>query len=300
MKDDYLIRAMTTNKEIRVLVARSTQVVKEAQQAHQTTPVATAALGRTLTAGALMGSMLKSGKEISLTIKGDGPLRKVVAHANQYGAVRGYVANSQIEFLENELGKLDVAKAIGQGSLTIKKDLGLKDPYQGSVPLVSGEIGDDLTYYFTKSEQTPSAVGLGVLVNPDCSVKAAGGFIIQLMPEAAEETIGQLEENLAEVESVSRLIEQGLSPEELLDKLLTGFEFKILTEREIEFKCVCGQERMKRLVSSLSEDDLREIIKEDEQVEVKCHFCNQNYQFSKEEIEDILASNQKEENWNLS
>ncbi|MCK8826945.1 Hsp33 family molecular chaperone HslO [Natroniella acetigena] len=296
MEKDYLIRAMTTNKEIRVLVARSTELVKQAQQAHQTTPVATAALGRTLTAGALMGSMLKSGKEISLTLSGDGSLRKIVVHANQYGKVRGYVANPQIEFLENESGKLDVAKAIGQGSLTIKKDLGLKDPYQGSVSLVSGEIGDDLTYYFTKSEQTPSAVGLGVLVNPDCSVKAAGGFIIQLMPEAAEETIDQLEENLAQVDSVSRLIEQGLSPEELLEKLLTGFEFKILTEREIEFKCICGQERMKRLVSSLSEQDLREIIEEDGQVEIKCHFCNQSYQFSKEEIEDILAANQKEEN----
>ncbi|WP_408954897.1 Hsp33 family molecular chaperone HslO [Natroniella sp. ANB-PHB2] len=296
MKKDYLIRAMTINKEIRVLVARSTELVKQAQQAHQTTPVATAALGRTLTAGVLMGSMLKSGKEISLAISGDGPLQRIVVHANQYGEVRGYVTNPQIELLENELGKLDVARAIGQGSLTIKKDLGLKDPYQGSVPLVSGEIGDDLTYYFTKSEQTPSAVGLGILVNPDCSVKAAGGFIIQLMPEAAEETITQLEENLAEIDSVSKLIGQGLSPEKLLEKLLVGFEFKILTEREIEFKCICSQRRMKRLVSSLGEEDLREIIEEDEQVEIKCHFCNQGYQFSKEEFEDILATNPKEEN----
>ncbi|GAB6138365.1 Hsp33 family molecular chaperone HslO [Halanaerobaculum tunisiense] len=287
---NYLVRAMTTNKQIRALAVDSTRVVQEAHKSHQTTPVATAALGRTLTAGLLMGSMVKSGAEVILQITGDGPLKKIVVEGNQSGQVRGYVSNPQIDLLTNQAGKLDVAQAIGQGELQVTKNLHLKEPYQGSINLVSGEIGDDLTYYFTKSEQTPSSVGLGVLVNPDLSVQAAGGFIIQLLPEASEETIDKLEENLAEINSVSRLIEQGLSPEELLEKLLAGFDFKVLAQKDVEFECKCSREQTQELILSLGEEEVREVLEKEGEVEITCHFCGAAYSFNQEEVEEILAN----------
>ncbi|GAB6100222.1 redox-regulated molecular chaperone HslO [Halanaerocella petrolearia] len=287
--NDYLVRAITTNKEIRALAVRSTEVVSAAQESHQTTPVATAALGRTLTAGLLMGSMVKSGDKIALRVIGDGPLGKIVVEGNQYGEVTGYVANPQIELMTNNQGKLDVAEAIGKGQLQVTKKMGLKDPYQGSVPLISGEIGDDLTYYFTKSEQTPSSVGLGVLVDTDLSVKAAGGFIIQLMPDASEDTIDKLEANLAEINSISRLIAEGLSPEELLKKLLDGFEFRVLAEKDVEFKCKCNREKTKDLLVSLGEGELEEILEEEGAVEINCHFCGQDYSFNEQEVDELLT-----------
>ncbi|AGB41832.1 disulfide bond chaperone [Halobacteroides halobius DSM 5150] len=288
--NDYLVRAMTTNKEVRALAVRSTKVVNQAHQSHQTTPVATAALGRTLTAGLLMGSMFKSGDEVTLRIEGNGPLGKIIAQGNQYGQVRGYVTNPQVKLMTNQKGKLDVAKGIGQGQLFVTKNMRLKEPYHGSIPLVSGEIGDDLTYYFTKSEQTPSSVGLGVLVDKDLSVKAAGGFIIQLMPDASEETIKQLEDNLATVTSVSSLIEEGMSPEGLLEKLLTGFDFRVLANKDVEYKCKCSQERMQDLIMSLGEEELREALDKEGQVEIKCHFCGETYSFGKEGIEELLSN----------
>lgn len=284
---DYLIRVMTTNKEIRALAVNSTEVVKEAQQAHDTTPVATAALGRTLSGALLMGSMVKTGQETALKIAGDGPLKKIAAEANQYGEVRGYVQNPKVSFMTNKPGKLNVAKAIGKGQLVVRKDLGLEEPYEGSVPLVSGEIGEDLTYYFTQSEQVPSAVGLGVLVDTDLSVKAAGGFIVQLLPEASDETIEQLEKNLAAIESVSKLIDQGLSPEELLEKILTGFEFRTLVEKGVTYKCKCSKEDTKNLLVSLGREEIEEILAEEDQIEIECHFCSEVYQYDREEVEQL-------------
>ncbi|ADL12449.1 Hsp33 family molecular chaperone HslO [Acetohalobium arabaticum] len=284
---DYLIRVMTTNKEIRALAVNSTGVVREAQKAHDTTPVATAALGRTLNGALLMGSMVKTGQETALKIAGDGPLGKIAAEANHHGEVRGYVQNPKVDFMTSRQGKLDVAQAIGKGQLVVRKDLGVEEPYEGSVPLVSGEIGEDLTYYFTQSEQVPSAVGLGVLVDTDLSVKAAGGFIVQLLPEASEETIEQLEENLAEIESVSRLIDHGLSPEELLEKILSGFEFRTLAEKEVIYKCKCSKEDTKNLLASLGKEEIEEIIAEEGKIEIECHFCGEVYQYSKEEVEEI-------------
>ncbi len=287
-KEDYLFRAITTNKEVRALAIKSTEVVAKAQRSHQTTPLATAALGRSLTGGLLVANLLKSGNEISLDIRGDGPLKRIVVNANYHGRVRGYVVNPHIKLMNNAAGKLDVAGAIGNGQLLIKKDLGLKEPYEGSVPLVSGEIAEDLTYYFTKSEQTPSAVGLGVVVNPDLSVEAAGGFLIQLLPDASEETINKLESNLAEVKSVSRLIEAGLSPEEVLDRLLAGFDYRVLDKSDVEFKCKCDRQRVAGLAMSLGPEELKGILEEEGKVEVRCHFCGENYQFEQEEINELL------------
>jgi molecular chaperone Hsp33 len=295
MTQDYIIRAMTTNKEIRAVAVRSTDAVNDAQQAHQTTPVATAALGRALTGGLIVGNLVKSGMEISLDIIGDGPLKRIIVNANYKGEVRGYVSNPNIDFMKNEVGKLDVAKAVGKGYLIIKKDLGIREPYTGSVPLISGEIAEDLTYYFTKSEQTPSAVGLGVLVDTDLSVKAAGGFLIQLLPDASEETISRLEENLAEIKSISSLIEEGLTPEEILEKILDGFEFRVLEKADVKFQCKCNRDRIAALAASLGEEEIKEILEEQGKVEIRCHFCNQSYQFGEEDIEEILAKC-KEEN----
>jgi len=291
---------MTTNKEIRALAVNSTGVINAAQKAHNTTPVATAALGRALSATLMMGSMVKTGHETGLKIVGDGPLRSIIAEANHYGEVRGYVGNPNIEFMTNEEGKLDVAKAIGKGQLSVRKNFGLKEPYEGSVPLISGEIAEDITYYYTKSEQTPSAVGLGVLIDTDQSVKAAGGFIVQLLPEASEATIEQLEKNLAQIKSVSGLIDQGLSPEEILEEILEGFRFRILAEREVSYQCQCSRERTRNLLVSMGRKEIQEILEEEGQVEVKCHFCGGVYCYEKEEIDKLFDKvkdiNEKREN----
>ena len=286
---DYLLRTMTTNKQIRALAVHSTGVVEEARRAHQTTPVATAALGRTLTGALLVGSLLKSGYEISLRITGDGPLNKIVAEANEDGEVRGYVGNPRVEFMTANNGKLDVGSAIGNGILQVKKDLGLKDPYEGKVELISGEIGEDLTYYFTRSEQTPSAVGLGVLIETDLEVKTAGGFLLQMLPEAEEETINKLENNLEEVSSVSGLFAEGRTPLEVLEIILEGFDFRILEEKEVEFNCHCDRGRVRELMLRLGREELEETLHQEGKVDIRCHFCNQIYNFSGQEVKRLLA-----------
>lgn len=291
--EDKLIRVMTTNKEIRALAVRSTEIVKKAQELQKTTPVATAALGRVLTANLLMGSMVKTGEVTSLKVVGDGPLKKIVAEANQYGHVRGYVANPSVDYEENDKGKLDVASAIGKGQLVVRKKLGLKEPYEGQVPLISGEIGDDLTYYFTKSEQTPSSVGVGVLIDKDLSVKAAGGFIIQLLPDPSDETIDKLEENLSDIDSISHLIDKGVDPEGLMDKLLDGFRYRITSQKDVEYNCNCSEKRIKGIIHGLGEEELKETLEQEGMIEIRCHFCGEIYQFSEEDIEQVLA--EKEE-----
>lgn len=286
--DDYLIRAITTNKELRALAVKSTEVVAEAQRRHQTTPVATAALGRVLSGALLTGSLVKSGEEILLKVEGDGPAGKIIAEANQEGDVRGYISNPDLEFYTTKNGKLDVARAVGSGELSLTKFMSMKEPYKGSVPLVSGEIGDDLTYYFTASEQIPSAVGLGVLVDKDLSVKAAGGFLIQLLPDASEETIQLLEDNLKKVKSVSALIEKGMSPEDILDKLLGNLDYRVVARKNVKFKCRCSRDRSYELIAGLGRDEIEETLKEQGKLEVRCHFCNQSYTFEKDEVEEML------------
>jgi len=286
--DDYLIRAITTNKEIRALAVKSTNVVREAQERHQTTPVATAALGRVITGALLTGSLVKSGDEIVLKIEGTGPAGKIVADANQEGEVRGYIQNPKLDLYQTDSGKLDVAKAVGAGELSLTKIMRMKEPYKGSVPLVSGEIGEDLTYYFTASEQVPSAVGLGVLVDTDLSVKAAGGFIIQLLPDASEETIEMLEKNLENITSVSKMIEGGMTPEELLTELLGDMDYRIMARKDVKFKCRCSRERSFELVAGLGKEDIEETLAQEGEIEVRCHFCNSTYNFEKEEVEELI------------
>ncbi len=293
---DYLIRVITTNKEIRALAVKSTDIVKEAQERHQTTPVATAALGRVITGALLTGSLVKSGDEVVLKIEGTGPAGKIVADANQKGEVRGYIENPNLDLYQTDSGKLDVAKAVGAGELSLTKIMKMKEPYTGSVPLVSGEIGEDLTYYFTASEQVPSAVGLGVLVDTDLSVKAAGGFIIQLLPDASEETIQMLEYNLTKVKSVSKLIESGMTPEELLEELLGDMDYRIMALKDVEFKCRCSRERSFELIAGLGKEEIESTLAEQGEIEVRCHFCNNTYTFEKEDVETIISELEIEEN----
>ena len=289
--DDYMIRVLTKNKQIRALAVRSTNLVEKARQTHETTPVATAALGRALSAVSMMVALEKSGKKVGLRIIGDGPINRIIAEGNMDGEVKGFVGNPQIDIMLNEKKnkkKLDVRKAIGNGELYVRKMLGLKEPYESKIQLVSGEIGEDLTYYYTKSEQVPSSVGLGVLVDTDSSVLAAGGFIIQLLPDTPEETISQLETNLNNIGSVSRIIEEGKKPEELLDIVLEGFEYDITQVKEVEYKCNCDKERGLEIVNTLSGEDIKKSLEEDGYVEVTCHYCNSQYRYDEEYLKRHL------------
>src|SRR6056297_66324 len=286
--DDYMIRVLTKNKQIRALAIRSTNLVNEAQKLHKMTPVATAALGRALSAVAMMMSLEKSGQKIGLRIMGKGPIDRIIAEANKNGEVRGYVGNPQINVMINDQNKLDVKKAIGNGELYVRKMMGLKEPYESKIKLVSGEIGEDLTYYYTQSEQVPSSVGLGVLVDKDSYVKAAGGFIIQLLPETPEETISKLESNLNSLGSVSRLIEAGKTPEELLEIVLKGFSYDITQVNEVEYKCNCSRERTLEIVNTLNADEIKQSLEEDGYVEVTCHYCNESYRYNEEYLKEHL------------
>ena len=285
---DYMIRVLTDNKQIRGLAVRSSNLVKRAQEVHDTTPVATAALGRSLSAVAMMSALEKSGVKIGLKIIGNGPIDKVISEANLEGKIRGYVGNPKVDIMINDLNKLDVKQAIGEGDLIVRKVSGLKEPYESKIALVSGEIGEDLTYYYTQSEQIPSSVGLGVLVNKDFTVKAAGGFMIQLLPNTPEETIKQLEKNLSEINSVSRLIDGGANPEKLLDMVLKGFSYNITQTQEIEYKCNCSKEKGLEIVNTLSAEEIKESIKEDGYVEVTCHYCNEKYKYEEDYIKKYL------------
>lgn len=285
---DYMIRVLTENKQIRGLAVRSTNLVTKAQKVHDTTPVATAALGRALSAVAMMSALEKSGVKIGLKIIGEGPIKRVIAESNLKGKIRGYVGNPKVDILINDSNKLDVKQAIGKGDLIVRKVSGLKEPYESKIALVSGEIGEDLTYYYTQSEQVPSSVGLGVLVNKDYSVRAAGGFMIQLLPNTPEETIKQLEKNLSEISSVSRLIDNGDSPEDLLDRVLKGFSYNITQTQDIEYKCNCSKEKGLEIVNTLSVDDIKKSIEEDGYVEVTCHYCNTKYKYKEDYIKKYL------------
>ena len=285
---DYMIRVLTENKQIRGLAVRSTNLVKKAQKVHDTTPVATAALGRALSAVAMMSALEKSGVKIGLKIIGNGPLDRIIAESNLKGKIRGYVGNPKVDIMINESNKLDVKQAIGDGDLIVRKVSGLKEPYESKIALVSGEIGEDLTYYYTQSEQIPSSVGLGVLVNKDFSVRAAGGFMIQLLPNTPEKTIKQLEKNLSEINSVSRLIDQGANPEKLLDRVLKGFSYNITQTQDIEYKCNCSKEKGLEIVNTLTAEEIKESIEEEGYVEVTCHYCNKKYKYEEDYIKKYL------------
>ena len=285
---DYIVRATAANGQVRAFAAITRETVEEARQHHGTSPVATAALGRLLTAGTMMGSMMKNETDmLTLQVRGDGPIGGITVTADSKGDVKGYVENPDV-MLPPKNGKLDVGGAVGIGLLQVIKDMGLKEPYSGQTILVSSEIAEDLTYYFANSEQVPSSVGLGVLMEKDNTVKTAGGFIIQMMPFAEDATISQIEENLKLVTSVTELLDKGYTPEQLLEELLGNVGLEITDTMPTRFYCNCSKERVEQAVASVGKKDIQEMIDDGKPIEVKCHFCNTAYHYSVEELKNIL------------
>ncbi len=286
--EDYIVRATAADSQIRAFAATTRQVVETARVRHNTSPVATAALGRLLTAGAMMGSMMKNDTDmLTLQIRGNGPIEGITVTADSHANVKGYVGNPDV-MLPPRNGKLDVGGAVGVGLLTVIKDMGLKEPYSGQTILVSSEIAEDLTYYFANSEQVPSSVGLGVLMEKDNTVRCAGGFIIQMMPFAREQTICRLEENLKKVSSVTSLLNQGYTPEQLLEVLFEGLGLEVTDTVPAQFYCNCSKERVEHAVASIGRKEIQEMIQDGEDIEVKCHFCNTAYRYTVEELREII------------
>ena len=286
---DYIVRAMAANQQIRAFAITSKEMVEFARAAHNTSPVATAALGRLMSAGAMMGVMMKGEKDVlTLQMKGTGPLRGVTVTADSKGNVKGYVDNPNADMPPKAKGKLDVGGAIGIGVLNVIKDMGLKEPYNGTCELKTGEIGDDLTYYFATSEQVPSAVGLGVLVDTDRTVRQAGGFIIQLMPFIEESVVDRLEAKLAEVKSVTAMLENGYTPEMILEELLGEFGLEITDTMPTKFECNCDKARIEKALISVGRKNLNEMVQDGETIEVNCHFCNSKYEFTVEELKELI------------
>jgi molecular chaperone Hsp33 len=285
---DYLVKALAYDGNIRAYAVRTTDTVSEAQRRHQTWRTASAALGRTLTAGVMMGAMLKGEDKLTIKINGGGPLGPMVVDSNAKGEVRGYVTNPEVDFESTELGKLDVRRAVGtDGTLAVVKDVGMRDFFSGQVPLVSGELGEDFTYYFATSEQVPSSVGVGVLVNPDDTILAAGGFIFQLMPGTPDPIISKLEERLNTIEPISKLIERGLTPEQILEELFGKEQVKVLETMPVGFECNCSKERFANAIVGLGAAEINAMIEEDGQAEAHCHFCNEKYLFTSDELEEL-------------
>lgn len=286
---DYIVRATAANSQIRAFAITSRDTVEAARRAHETSPVATAALGRLLSAGAMMGAMMKGEKDLlTLQIHASGPLNGLTVTADSQGRVKGYVGNPSVILPPNDKGKLDVGSAVGIGFLNVIKDMGLKEPYLGQTELKTGEIGDDLTYYFAASEQVPSTVGLGVLMNRDNTVRQAGGWIIQLMPFAEESVISALEENLKEITSVTALLDEGMSPEDLLQRLLGNLGVEFNDTLPVEFYCNCDKARVEKALISIGKQEIKQMIADGKPVELNCHFCNTNYVFTIEELKAIL------------
>lgn len=287
---DYIVRAIDKKGIIRLLVASTTNMVEKARKIHNTSPTATAALGRTLTSASIMGIMMKNQNDsLTLQVKGDGPLGKIVAVSNSLGKVKGYVQNPAVDLPPKSKGKLNVGGAVGKnGKLTVIKDLGLKEPYMGQSNLVSGEIAEDLTYYFAYSEQQPSVVNLGVLVDVDLSVKASGGYILQLLPDASEADITKIENIVKNSLSISTLIDKGYMPEKIVEELFGAFDIEIFQKVPVEYKCDCSKERVERALVSLGKEELKSLIEEDEGAEVVCHFCNKKYNFGKDDLKSLI------------
>ena len=290
---DYIVRATAANNQVRAFAATTRTMVETARQHHNTSPVATAALGRLLTAGAMMGSMMKNDKDVlTLQIKGDGPIGGLTVTADSHANVKGYVENPDV-ILPPKNGKLDVGGALGIGLMNVIKDMGLKEPYVGQTILVTSEIAEDLTYYFANSEQVPSSVGLGVLMEKDNTVKCAGGFIIQLMPFAEEATIAKIEENLKNVTSVTAMLDKGYTPEQILEEVLGNTGVEITDIIPTQFYCNCSKERVEQAVASIGRKDLVELIEEGKDIEVKCHFCNTAYNYTVEDLTNILKRSRR-------
>ena len=289
--NDYLVRGTAYDGHVRVFAVRTTEVVSEIQRRLDTWPIVSAAVGRTVSFAAMIGAMLKGKERLTVIVRGDGPVGQIIADANATGEVRGYVSNPHVHFLElNEQGKLDVRRVVGtEGSITVTKDLGLKEPYQGTSPIISGELGEDFTYYLTVSEQVPSAVGVGVLVNPDNTIRAAGGFIVQLMPNTPEEIIQKLEQSLSSIRPVSTMIDEGLTPEEMLREVL-GEDFALLDMHKVYFNCHCSIDRINRALISLGKEELDSIIEEQGEAEMTCQFCNEVYNLDRKHLENIRAT----------
>lgn len=286
---DYIVRATAADNQIRAFAATTRNLVEEARSIHNTSPVATAALGRLLTAGAMMGSMMKGEKDIlTLQIGCSGPIKGLTVTADSNGTVKGYVNEPNVILPANEKGKLDVGRALDIGVLSVIKDMGLKEPYVGQTNLVSGEIAEDLTYYFATSEQVPSSVALGVLMNKDNTVKCAGGFIIQLMPFADDEIVDRLEKKIGEITSITSLLEKGMTPEEILEEVLGEFGLQFNETSEPRFECNCSKERVEKAIISIGKKDIQEMIDDEKPIEVNCHFCNKNYTFSVDELKTML------------
>lgn len=285
---DYIVRATAADAQIRAFAAVTTGLAEEARARHGTSPVATAALGRLLTGGVLMGSMMKNPEDVlTLQIKCDGPIGGLTVTADAAGHVKGYVNHPEV-MLPPKNGKLDVGGALGQGILNVIKDMGLKEPYSGQTILQTGEIAEDLTYYFAASEQVPSSVGLGVLMNRDNTVRCAGGFIVQVMPFVKEQVLRQLEENIAGMKSVTEMLDGGHSPEEMLYRVLSGMEVEITDTMPAGFACNCSEERIEKALISIGRNEIEEMIRDGKPIEVKCHFCNTAYEFSVEKLGQIL------------
>lgn len=285
---DHMVRATAADAQIRAFAVTSRELVEYAREAHDTSPVVTAALGRLMTGALMMGGMLKGEKDIlTLQVRGDGPVHGLTATADAQGHVKGYADHPQAMMPPNSVGKLDVGGVIGEGVLNVMKDMGLKEPYSSTIALQTGEIADDLTYYFAASEQVPSVVALGVLMNRDNTVRRAGGFIIQLMPFTSEEVIDRLEEKLSKITSVTELLERGEGPEEILESVLGEFGLEITDRVPVSFRCDCSRERVEKVLLSLGRQDRQDLIDEGKDVELHCHFCGRNYIFSPEEIKSL-------------
>ena len=288
---DYIVRATAANGCIRAFCATTANLTEYARSVHETSPVVTAALGRLLTAGAIMGSMQKGEEDIlTLQLRGSGPMKGLTVTADSSANVKGYPLCANVIIPANSKGKLDVSGAIGRGYLSVIRDMGLKDPYVGQVELVSGEIAEDLAYYITSSEQVPSAVALGVLMNRNNTVRCAGGLIIQALPGADDETVASLEERLARIPSMTQLLDDGKTPEDILTSILGDLELQILDTIPAAFKCNCDRQRVEKVLISLGKKEIKKMIDDAEPVELKCHFCNKAYTFSNEELSHIYDS----------
>ncbi|MCI9284026.1 MAG: Hsp33 family molecular chaperone HslO [Lachnospiraceae bacterium] len=287
---DYIIRATAAQGQVRAFAATTRDTVEFARNAHNTSPVATAALGRLLTGSAMMGAMMKGETDLlTIKIEGDGPIGGLTVTANAKGDVKGYAFHPEVMLPPNEKGKLDVGGALGIGVLTVIRDIGMKEPYVGQTILVSGEIAEDLTYYFTASEQTPSSVALGVLMNRENTVRQAGGFILQIMPGATEEVIAGLEQKLAQITSITSLLDEGKTPEEILEYILGDYDMEILDQMPVRFHCNCSQEKIAKALISVGRQELQQMIEEGETIEVNCHFCNHHYPVTIEELQHLLV-----------
>ncbi len=286
---DYIIRAMAAGGQIRAFAATTKDLVEHARQIHNTSPVATAGLGRMLTAASMMGATLKNSSDVlTLIAKGDGPLGGITVTADSASNVKGYVNNPSFVNPPNFFGKFDVGGAIGNGTLTVIKDIGLKEPYSGQVSLITGEIAEDLTYYFATSEQVPTSVALGVLMNKNNTVKQAGGFIIQLMPFASDEVIDALEAKIKEITSITSLLDSGMSPEDILNQVLGDMDLEITDTIPTAYNCNCSRERVTKAIISIGKKEITDMINEGKDIEVNCHFCNKNYVFTPEDLKKLI------------